>query len=86
VLKAEHTSLKEFLKETSEKETKEMMELEEKHAQEMAELTEELKTNKHRVKTLLAKSKTYTVEVEAIDKIIFRKDLFFLRLILLNLP
>jgi hypothetical protein len=52
----------------------------------MTELAEEVKTNKQRVKTLLAKSKTYTAEAEAIDKIIFRMDLFPLHLLLLRSP
>jgi uncharacterized protein (DUF3084 family) len=85
VLKTEHVSLQEFLKKSSEKETKERMELK-KHAREMAELAEGVKENKNRVKTLLAKAKTYTAEAEAIDKIIFRKDFVFLRLPLLRSP
>jgi predicted nuclease with TOPRIM domain len=86
VLKTEHVSLQEFLKKSSEKETKQRMELEKKHAREMAELAEEVKENMNSIKTLLAKAKTYTAEAEAINKIIFRKDFVFLRLPLLRSP
>jgi uncharacterized protein (DUF3084 family) len=77
VLKTEHASLQGFLKESSEKETKERKELEKKHAREIAELAEEVQANKNHVKTLLAKAKAYTTEAEAIDEIIFRKDCIF---------
>jgi hypothetical protein len=45
VLKAEHSSLKNFLKESSEKETKEKKEHEAKHAKDMSDLAEKLKTS-----------------------------------------
>ncbi|KAK1680315.1 hypothetical protein QYE76_041163 [Lolium multiflorum] len=56
VLKAKHTSLHNFLKESAEKETKAKKELEEKHAQAMSELPEKLKTSHQRVKTLVSKA------------------------------
>lgn len=71
VLKAEHTSLKDFLKESSEKETKEKKEREEKHAKDLSDLTEKLKTSNQRIKTLVSKSKAYETEAENIDKMIF---------------
>jgi ABC-type Fe3+-citrate transport system substrate-binding protein len=80
VLKAEHTSLKDFLKESSEKETKEKKEREEKHAKDLSELAEKLKTSNQRIKTLVSKSKAYETEAENIDKMIFRKDFIFFRL------
>jgi septal ring factor EnvC (AmiA/AmiB activator) len=80
VLKAEHSSLKNFLKESSEKETKEKKEREAKHAKDMLDLAEKLKTSNQRIKTLAAKSKSYESEAADIDKMIFRKDFLFLRL------
>jgi hypothetical protein len=77
VLKAEHTSLKNFLKESAEKETKAKKELEEKHAQAMLELAEKLKTSYQRVKTLVSKAKAYEVEAADIDELIYRKDFVF---------
>ncbi|KAK1653239.1 hypothetical protein QYE76_071044 [Lolium multiflorum] len=71
VLEAENESLKNFLKETSEKETKEKKELSEKHAREMAELADKLKKSHQRVTTLAAKNKSQEAEAEAIDKLIF---------------
>ncbi|KAK1677052.1 hypothetical protein QYE76_037900 [Lolium multiflorum] len=71
VLKAEHDSLQEFLKESSEKETREKKELEEKHAQATAELDDKLKKSNTRIKTLVAKAKAYETEAEDIDKLIF---------------
>jgi ElaB/YqjD/DUF883 family membrane-anchored ribosome-binding protein len=76
VLKAEHDSLQEFLKESSEKETREKKELEEKHAQATAELAYKLKKGNTRIKTLVAKAKVYETEVEDIDKLIFHEDFF----------
>ena len=73
VLEAENETLKSFLKETSEKETKEKKELSEKHSREMAELAEKLKKSHHRVTTLAAKNKSQEAEAEAIDKMNFRK-------------
>ncbi|KAK1697508.1 hypothetical protein QYE76_014205 [Lolium multiflorum] len=64
-------SLKNFLKESSEKETKEKKELSEKHAHEMAELADKLKKSHQRVTTLAAKNKSQEAEAEAIDKLIF---------------
>ncbi|KAK1601716.1 hypothetical protein QYE76_016437 [Lolium multiflorum] len=55
VLKAEHASLQNFLKEFHEKETKAKKEPEEKHAQAMSELAEKLKTSNQRVKTLVSR-------------------------------
>nr|XP_051190081.1 altered inheritance of mitochondria protein 21-like [Lolium perenne] len=71
VLEAENESLKNFLKETSEKETKEKKDLSEKHAREMAELADKLKKSHQRVTTLAAKNKSQEAEAEAIDKLIF---------------
>ncbi|KAK1667244.1 hypothetical protein QYE76_055403 [Lolium multiflorum] len=71
VLEAENESLKNFLKESSEKETKEKKELSEKHAREMAELADKLKKSHQRVTTLAAKNKSQEAEAEAIDKLIF---------------
>lgn len=45
VLKSEHASLQQSLKESHEKETRTKNELEEKHAQAMSELAEKLKTS-----------------------------------------
>ena len=78
VLKTEHEALQNFLKESSEKETKKIKELEEKHAQAMSELTEKLKKSNQRIKTLASKAKAYETEAENIDKMIFRKDFSFL--------
>jgi hypothetical protein len=74
VLKAEHDSLQEFLKESSEKETRERNELEKKHTQATAELANKLKKSNQRIKTLVTKAKAYDTEAENIDKMIFRKD------------
>jgi stress response protein YsnF len=77
VLKAEHASLRNFLKESTEKETKAKKELEEKHAQTMTELAEKLKTSHQRIKTLVSKAKAYESEATDIDELIFRKDFTF---------
>ncbi|KAK1664792.1 hypothetical protein QYE76_052951 [Lolium multiflorum] len=71
VLEAENESLKKFLKESSEEETKKKKELMEKHAQDMAAFAENLKKSQNRIKTLVGKNKTYETEAEAIDKLIF---------------
>ncbi|KAK1606064.1 hypothetical protein QYE76_029737 [Lolium multiflorum] len=71
VVKAERESLQKFLKESSKKETKMKRELEEKHAQEVSDLAEKLKKSNQRIKTLVAKNKTYETEAENIDKMIF---------------
>ncbi|KAK1683245.1 hypothetical protein QYE76_044093 [Lolium multiflorum] len=71
VLKVEHTSLKNYLEESAEKETKAKKELEEKHAQVMSELAEKLKTSHQRVKTLVSKAKAYEAEAADIDELIF---------------
>jgi RNA polymerase-binding transcription factor DksA len=76
VLEAENETLKNFLKESSEKETKEKKELSEKHSREMAELADKLKKSQQRVTTLAAKNKSQEAEAEAVDKLIFRKDPF----------
>jgi hypothetical protein len=52
----------------------------EKHTQELSDLAEKLNKSQQRIQTLAAKNKNYEVEAEAIDKMIFRKDLFFLSL------
>jgi ABC-type Fe3+-citrate transport system substrate-binding protein len=52
----------------------------EKHAQELSDLAEKLKKSQQRISTLVAKNKEYEAEAEAIDKMIFRKDLYFLPL------
>ncbi|KAK1681096.1 hypothetical protein QYE76_041944 [Lolium multiflorum] len=77
VLEAENESLKKFLKESSEEETKKKKELEEKHAQGMADLDDKLKKSQLRVKTLAGKNKAYETEAEDIDKLIFCKDFLF---------
>nr|XP_051196618.1 uncharacterized protein LOC127309949 [Lolium perenne] len=71
VLEAENETLKNFLKESSEKETKEKKELSEKHSREMAELADKLKKSQQRVTTLEAKNKSQEAEAEAVDKLIF---------------
>ncbi|KAK1606870.1 hypothetical protein QYE76_030543 [Lolium multiflorum] len=71
VLEAENESLKKFLKESSEEETKKKRELMEKHAQEMAALADNLKKNQQRIKTFAGKNKAYETEAEDIDKLIF---------------
>ena len=80
MLKTEHASLQNFLKESSEKETKDKKEREEKHAKDLSELAEKLKTSNQRVKSLVSKSKAYETEAENIDKMIFRKDFIFFHL------
>jgi Glu-tRNA(Gln) amidotransferase subunit E-like FAD-binding protein len=76
VLKTEHASLKKFLKESYEKETKDKRELEEKHAKAMLELAEKRKTSNQRIKTLVSKGKAYEAEASDIDELIFGKDFF----------
>ncbi|KAK1650535.1 hypothetical protein QYE76_068340 [Lolium multiflorum] len=71
VLEAENESLKNFLKESSEEETKKRKELLEKHTQELSDLAEKLKKSQQRIQTLAAKYKNYEAEAEAIDKMIF---------------
>ncbi|KAK1681591.1 hypothetical protein QYE76_042439 [Lolium multiflorum] len=71
VLEAENESLKKFLKESSEEETKKRKELTDKHIQEVSDLAENLKKIQNRVKTLAAKNKGQEAEAEAIDKLIF---------------
>ncbi|KAK1668484.1 hypothetical protein QYE76_056643 [Lolium multiflorum] len=71
VLEAENESLKNFLKESSEEETKKRKELLEKHAQEVSDLAKKLKESQQRVQTLASKNKSYEAEAEAIDKMIF---------------
>jgi predicted nuclease with TOPRIM domain len=72
-LEAENESLKKFLKESFEEETKKRKELSDKHIQEASNLAENLKKIHNRVKTLAGKSKAQEAEVEAIDKLIFCK-------------
>jgi AAA15 family ATPase/GTPase len=87
VLKAERYSLQKFLKESSEKETREKKELEEKHAQATAELADKLKKSNQRIKTLVTKEKAYETEAENIDKMIFRKDFsLYSAFFILSLP
>ncbi|KAK1664419.1 hypothetical protein QYE76_052578 [Lolium multiflorum] len=71
VLEAENESLKNFLKESSDEETKKRKELLEKHAQEVLDLAEKLKKSHQRIQTLASKNKSYEAEAEAIDKMIF---------------
>jgi Mg2+ and Co2+ transporter CorA len=78
VLEAENESLKNFLKESSEKESLEKKELLEKHSRDMAELVEKIKKSQQRLSTLAAKNKSQEAEAEAIDKMIFRKNLSYL--------
>jgi hypothetical protein len=49
----------------------------EKHTQVLSDLAEKLKKSQQRIQTLATKNKNYEAEAEAIDKMIFRKDLFF---------
>jgi predicted nuclease with TOPRIM domain len=77
VLEAEAESLKNFMNESSAEENKKRKELLEKHAQEVSDLAEKLKKSHQRVQTLAAKNKSYEAEAEAIDKMIFRKNLIF---------
>jgi hypothetical protein len=87
VLKAEHDSLQEFLKESTEKETREKKEQEEKHAQAIAELNDKLNKSNTRIKTLVSKANAYETEAENIDKLIFRKDfLLYSSFFILVLP
>ncbi|KAK1647653.1 hypothetical protein QYE76_065458 [Lolium multiflorum] len=74
VLEAENESLKKFLKESSEEESKKRKELSDKHIQEVSDIAENLKKSQQRVKTLAAKNRAQEEEAEAIDKMIFRKD------------
>ncbi|KAK1643629.1 hypothetical protein QYE76_061434 [Lolium multiflorum] len=71
VLEAENESLKKFLKESSEEETKKKKELLERHTQELSDLAEKLKKSQQRIQTLATKNKNYEAEAEAIDKMIF---------------
>ncbi|KAK1616547.1 hypothetical protein QYE76_022064 [Lolium multiflorum] len=71
VLEAENESLKKFLKESSEEETKKRKELSDKHIHKVSDLAENLKKSQQRVKTLAAKNKAHEAEAEAIDKLIF---------------
>ncbi|KAK1648886.1 hypothetical protein QYE76_066691 [Lolium multiflorum] len=77
VLKAENESLKNFMKESSDEENKKRKELMEKHAHEVSDLAEKLKKSHQRIQTLASKNKSYEAEAEAIDKMIFRKNLAF---------
>jgi hypothetical protein len=52
----------------------------EKHTQELSDLAEKLKKSQQRIQTLATKNKNYEAKAEAIDMMIFRKDLFFLSL------
>jgi predicted nuclease with TOPRIM domain len=74
VLQAEHDSLQDFLKKSSEKEAREKKEREEKHAQDIAELSDKLKKSNGQIKTLVVKAKTFETEAEDIDKLIFRRN------------
>jgi hypothetical protein len=65
--------------------TKTKNELEEKNAQAMAEMAEKLKASQQRVKTLVAKARTYEAESKEIDETIFRKNFFVFRHIILCL-
>jgi uncharacterized protein YfkK (UPF0435 family) len=74
VLKTDHASFENFLKESTEKETKSKKDLEEKLAQAMSELDEKLKMSNQMIKTLVSKAKAYEAEATDIDELIFRKD------------
>ncbi|XP_071676983.1 uncharacterized protein [Lolium perenne] len=73
VLEAENESLRNFMKESSSKETEARKELSEKHAREQAELIDKLEKSQGRVISTIAKNKALEAEAEAIDKLIFRK-------------
>jgi hypothetical protein len=74
VLEAENESLKKFLKESSEEESKKRKEVSDKHIQEISNLAENLKKSQQRVKTLAVKNKAQEEEAESIDELIFRND------------
>jgi hypothetical protein len=74
VLKPEHSSLQNFIKESSKKENKAKREREEKHAKDISDLAGKIKTSNQRIKTLVSKSKAYETEAENIDKMIFCKN------------
>jgi uncharacterized protein YlxW (UPF0749 family) len=78
VLKFEHVSIQQSLKESHEHETKTKKKVEEKHAQDMSDMAEKLKTSNDRVKTLASKIKAYEAEASDVDEMIFRKDFTFL--------
>nr|XP_051218874.1 uncharacterized protein LOC127336136 [Lolium perenne] len=71
VLEAENESLRNFMKESSSKETEARKELSEKHAREQAELIDKLEKSQGRVISTIAKNKALEAEAEAIDKLIF---------------
>ncbi|KAK1649194.1 hypothetical protein QYE76_066999 [Lolium multiflorum] len=71
VLEAEAESLKKFLKESSEEESKKRKEISDKHIKEISDLAENLKKSQQRVKTLATKNKAQEEEAETIDKLIF---------------
>jgi microcystin degradation protein MlrC len=77
VLKSEHASLQQSLKESHEKDTKTKKELEEKHALAMVKMAEKLKASQQRVKSLVSKAKNYEAESKEIDEMIFRKGFMF---------
>ncbi|KAK1661818.1 hypothetical protein QYE76_049977 [Lolium multiflorum] len=71
VLEAENESLRNFMKESSSKETEARRELSEKHSREKAELIDKLEKSQGRVISTVAKNKALETEAEAIDKLIF---------------
>ncbi|KAK1667105.1 hypothetical protein QYE76_055264 [Lolium multiflorum] len=71
VLEAENESLKNFIQESSNKETQARKELSEKHARDQAELIDKLEKSQGRVLSVISKNRVLEEEAEAIDKLIF---------------
>ncbi|KAK1611665.1 hypothetical protein QYE76_035338 [Lolium multiflorum] len=71
VLEAENESLKNFIQESSKKETEARKKLSEKHANDLAELNDKLEKSQGRVISIISKNRVLEEEAEAIDKLIF---------------
>ncbi|KAK1627758.1 hypothetical protein QYE76_002073 [Lolium multiflorum] len=71
VLEAENESLKNFIQESSKKETEARKKLSEKHASDLAELNDKLEKSQGRVISIISKNRVLEEEAEAIDKLIF---------------
>ncbi|KAK1593740.1 hypothetical protein QYE76_018579 [Lolium multiflorum] len=71
VLEAENESLKNFIHESSKKETEARKKLSEKHASELAELNDKLEKSQGRLISIISKNRVLEEEAEDIDKLIF---------------
>ncbi|KAK1651754.1 hypothetical protein QYE76_069559 [Lolium multiflorum] len=71
VLEAENESLKNFIQESSKKETEARKKLSKKHANDLAELNDKLEKSQGRVISIISKNRVLEEEAEAIDKLIF---------------